>query len=318
MKIALLVMDEQRIILDNMYAAMAAEFEQCDVYRLNSEQQRHLSNTLQNIDVDAYDRIVVMLRFKKLLRQVNTLRQLKALIFIDHDTCQNYYSGKYQGQFSAFYKKIPWAKVLVSGNVNAEKLQQEGIDAVYAPKGYDQALIRDLGSFRDIELAFVGSIKNKIYRQRQQYLEALQQHYPLNIIRTESGEPYNQMLNRIRFFVSADVGMGEYMIKNFEAMAAGCIVFAWRQGEEDQRMGFQDKENIMLYSSIEEFGEKLSWLRNNPEQGENIRAKGRHFVENHYSWQHSGKKVAACIMQPLRKRVKEKFLFFTRYGYKYD
>ncbi len=33
------------------------------------------------------------------------------------------------------------------------------------------------------------------------------------------GEEYCATLNRIRFFVSADVGMGEYMIKSFEAMA---------------------------------------------------------------------------------------------------
>ena len=67
------------------------------------------------------------------------------------------------------------------------------------------------------------------------------------------------MLNRIRFFVSADIGMGEYMIKNFEAMACGCVLLAYDQGElENEALGFIDMHNIVLYRRLDELRDKLS------------------------------------------------------------
>jgi hypothetical protein len=115
----------------------------------------------------------------------------------------------------------------------SERLRQEGFDAVFVPKGYDQTLLSDQGRERDIELAFVGSTNSVAYSGRKALLDELGQVENLVVTRTKSGEEYCDTLNRIRFFVSADVGMGEYMIKNFEAMACGCVLFAYDQGEAE-------------------------------------------------------------------------------------
>jgi hypothetical protein len=43
--------------------------------------------------------------------------------------------------------------VISSGYMVSERLRQEGFDAVFVPKGYDEQLLTDQGRERDIELA---------------------------------------------------------------------------------------------------------------------------------------------------------------------
>src|SRR5690606_23160334 len=193
----------------------------------------------ESVNSQQYGRIVFFLRFKQEIRQMGFIRGVPNLVILEHDAYQNYIACKYTGKFSAHYRRLPWVRVISSGYMVSERLRQEGFDTVFVPKGYDQALLRDLGRERDVELAFVGSTKSGAYSERKALLDELAKVEDLVVTRTNSGEDYCNTLNRIRFFVSADVGMGEYMIKNFEAMACGCVLLAWDQGEaENKALGF--------------------------------------------------------------------------------
>ncbi len=262
MKVLFLVQKEQRIILDRFYDAIADNCDM-DIRWLNSHEQAHLRQYFKsNVKTESYDRIMLFLRFKKEIRQVSFIKTIPNLVILEHDAYQNYIDCKYKGKFSKHYQQLLWARVLTSGATVTQKLQKEGFDAVFVPKGYDQELLHNLNVHRDIELGFVGSIKSATYSQRKAFLEQLAEQENLLITRTKSGEEYLQTLNRIRFFVSADIGMGENMIKNFEAMACGCVLFAYDQGEEENRvLGFKDMHNIVLYQNINDFKEKLSRLR---------------------------------------------------------
>jgi hypothetical protein len=88
MKILLLVQDEQRVILDKLYLAIAAAVEACEIRRLDSAQQANLRRYFRDIDVHSYDRIVLFLRFKKEIRQRRFLRTLPNLVFLEHDAYQ--------------------------------------------------------------------------------------------------------------------------------------------------------------------------------------------------------------------------------------
>jgi spore maturation protein CgeB len=95
--------------------------------------------------------------------------------------------------------------------------------------------------------------------------------------------------------------MGEYMIKNFEAMACGCVLLAWSQGEEeDSALGFEDGKNVMLYRSAEEAVEKINRLKANPELAERIAYAGQTFVEQNYTFARVGRDLARAIEQPMR------------------
>ena len=306
MKVLFLVQKEQRIILDRLYESIEANCE-CDTRWLTSDEQANLKHYFKkHIDVSKYDRILFFLRFKKEIKQISFIRSIPNLVILEHDAWQNYAPGKYYGKFSKHYQHLPWARVLVSGYGIAKQLQQEGMNTVFIPKGYDEQLLHNQKVERDIELGFVGSIRNEAYSFRKQTLEAIAKVENLVITKTKSGEEYVNTLNRIKFFVSADVGFGEYMIKNFEAMACGCVLIAYNQGEEENRaLGFIDMENIVLYRHLEDIQNKLKQLRADPIVASNIAKAGQQLVENRYSYKQLGKTAVEAMRPELREHPKE-------------
>jgi len=317
MRILFLVQKEQRIILDRLYEAVQANAD-CDLRWLDRDQQSHLREYFSaHVDVNQYDRIIFFLRFKQEIRQVGFIRSIPNLVILEHDAYQNYIPCKYTGKFSKHYRQLPWARILSSGAAVTHKLAAEGFDAIFVPKGYDQTLLRDLGLTRDIELAFVGSLNSVAYSGRRALLEELGQHEPLLITRTKSGEEYLHTLNRIRFFASADVGMGEYMIKNFEAMACGCVLLAYRQGQgEEEALGFIDMENIVLYSDIAELRQKLATLRADPARADRIARAGQALVTTRYSFAAIGKTMIDVLTPPLRPKPPMRWLDRLRARYR--
>ena len=268
MKVLFLVQKDQRAILDRLYEGVAAHCD-CDIRWLSSDEQRHLRRYFhREVDVSRYDRIVFFLRFKQEIRQVSFIRTLPNLVILEHDAYQNYIECKYTGKFSAHYR---------------------------------QTLLLDFGRERDIELAFVGSTNSVAYSGRKALLDELASVEPLVVTRTKSGDEYRDTLNRIRFFVSADVGMGEYMIKNFEAMACGCVLLAFDQGEEENRaLGFEDMQNVVFYRTIPQLQEKLARLRSDPQLAEAIARRGRDLAVSGYSFARIGQRIVEALQPPLR------------------
>lgn len=310
MKVLFLVQKEQRILLDHFYASIAAQCD-CDLRWLSDEEQADLRGYFRRAvpQPEQYDRILLFLRFKKQLKQVSFIRSLPNLVELEHDAYQNFIPCKYTGKFSRYYQAMPHVRVLVSGAGVARRLREEGVDAVFVPKGYDDSRLRDLGLERDIELGFVGSLGSVAYSGRKQLLEDLAKVEPLLITKTRSGDEYLQTLNRIRFFVGADVGMGEYMIKNFEAMACGCVLFTFDQGEEENRaLGFEDGVNVVLYRSLDELREKLARLRRDPAHAAAIAKAGEALARHSFAFGHLGEQVVSAITPALRPAVAPGFL----------
>ncbi|WP_416310786.1 glycosyltransferase family protein [Pseudomonas sp. W03] len=303
MKVLFLVQKEQRAILDRLYDGIAEHCE-CDLRWLTSDEQANLRRYFrEHVDVSKYDRILFFLRFKKEMRQAAFIRSVPNLVILEHDAYQNYIPCKYTGKFSAHYRRLPWARVISSGFMVSERLRQEGFDAVFVPKGYDQDLLRDLGRERDIELAFVGSTGSVAYSGRKALLDELGKVENLLVTKTNSGEDYLNTLNRIRFFVSADVGMGEYMIKNFEAMACGCVLLAYDQGEAENRaLGLQDMHNVVLYRDVAQLRSKLKMLREDPQRVARIAEAGRKLAQDGFGFGQIGARIVRAMTPPLRER----------------
>ncbi|VVO52030.1 hypothetical protein PS903_00336 [Pseudomonas fluorescens] len=301
MKVLFLVQKEQRAILDRLYDGIAEHCE-CDKRELTSEEQDDLRGYFRkHVDVTRYDRIVFFLRFKKEIRQVRFIQTVPNLVILEHDAYQNYIPCKYTGKFSAHYRKLPWARVISSGFMVSERLRAEGFDAVFVPKGYDQTLLQDQGRERDIELAFVGSTNSVAYSGRKALLDELGRVESMVVTRTKSGEEYCDTLNRIRFFVSADVGMGEFMIKNFEAMACGCVLLAYDQGSaESSALGLQDMHNVVLYQDVPQLQQKLAVLRADPELAQRIAFNGRELAVSQFSFARIGQRIVEALEPALR------------------
>jgi glycosyltransferase involved in cell wall biosynthesis len=126
----------------------------------------------------------------------------------------------------------------------------------------------------------------------------------LLVTRTKSGEEYCDTLNRIRFFVSADVGMGEFMIKNFEAMACGCVLLAYDQGAAESRaLGLHDMHNVVFYQDIPQLQEKLAKLRADPELAQRIAHNGRELAVSQFSFARIGQRIVEELEPVLRPRA---------------
>ena len=245
---------------------------------------------------------MIFSRLKRLVGQLNVLRCIPGLIFLEHDACQNYMQfSKYRGKYSAFYRRLPWARVLCSGAVVARKFQDEGVDAVFVPKGYDETMLKNLQLPREIPVGFLGSLKGIAYTERKQILEQISDRTGMIIRRTKSGTEYLEALNRIQIFVSADVGMGEYMIKNFEAMACGCVLVAWRQDDEEvSALGLHDMKNLVLYRSVDEAVAKIKMLQADPDLAERIAQSGQALAQERYTFSRVGQALAQAIVEPMR------------------
>lgn len=285
---------------DLLYLALA-NYVTLERIAVDRVQALNLAATLAHLDLLSYDRIVLEIRAKHAMSQWRDLWKLPNLVLYEEDTWQNFVSfSKNFGKFTQYYERVRPVRIIHSGAAVAQKTAALGFDSCFLPKGFDGAKLSNLGNERDIELGFVGRIEHSNYVHRKQLLTALAGVEPLQLLRTSSDEEYLQTLNRIAFFISADVGFGEHMIKNFEAMACGCVVFAYRQGLDDAELGLEDMVNVVFYSSLNELGEKLARLREDQARAMQIAAAGQALAEAKHDHRCLGKRYFKLLAQPLR------------------
>jgi glycosyltransferase involved in cell wall biosynthesis len=295
-------MSERRALIDRLYDEIGRGFEECDVRRLMPAEQNNLQDYFAaHVDVDLYDRIAFMIRSKKVMLQVPFLQTIRNLVFIEFDNCKNYMKGKNAGEFSRLYRQVPWCKVIATGYVVTRKLAAEGFDASFTAKCFDNTVLSNFGQPRPIEVGFVGSTNNSIYKERVKLLEQIQARVAVDIDFVEDHTAYAAKLNSIRFFLTPDKDFGEYMIKVFEAMACGCVAFCYDQGAEENRaLGFQDMVNVVLFKNVDEFCAKLERLRSDTELASRIALAGETLVHEQYTFVHWGRRIAEAVRQPMR------------------
>jgi hypothetical protein len=298
-------MNERRALIDRLYDEIGRGFEECDVRRLTSDEQSNLQDYFAtHIDIDRYDRIAFMIRSKKIMQQIPFLQTIRNLVFIEFDNCKNYMKGKNAGEFSRLYRQVPWCKVIATGYVVTKKLVAEGFDASFTAKCFDNTVLRNLGRERPVEVGFVGSTNNSIYKERVKLLNQIAARTAVDTDFVQDPVAYAEKLNSIRFFLTPDKGFGEYMIKVFESMACGCILFAYDQGEEENRaLGFQDMVNVVLFTNVDEFCAKLERLRGDTALADRIALAGETLVHEQYTFVHWGSRIAAALQQPMRPHV---------------
>lgn len=281
----LLTYRNRSINLDSAFDVVA-KASSIRLIRLSKFQARHLGWTLWRLKTRRYHKVLVDLPFKYIQSQARYLRDTQQLFIYEEDACQDRLSGsKWQGQFTDFYRSLPNLTLLTTGYATADHFISQGIRARFAPKGYDDSvLVFDETQPRSIRLGFIGRLTAAVYAHRKEMLEAARERLGCQLLRTTSIDEYRTALHSIRFFLSADIGLGEYMAKNFEALACGCVLVAWRQGNgEEARLGLEDGVNCILYSSLDEADEKIRGVEANPDRYRAIQREGIRLARERYS-----------------------------------
>ncbi|MGH8440132.1 MAG: glycosyltransferase family protein [Pseudomonas sp.] len=278
-----------------------------EIRYIDKAQQKKLGLLLDDLDCGAYDRIILDLLFKYVSTQARRLSRIPGLVFYEEDACQEYITAsRWRGKFSAFYRKVPHARVFFTGYQVAKKFEAQGVDARFIAKGYDSSTLYPLDVPRDIELGFIGRLGSEAYQTRRSFLQRLEADCGLRIMRTEPGTAYREALNRIKIFVSADIGLGEYMAKNFEAMACGCLLIAYRQGAgEEQALGLEDGVNVLLFESQEEFMQRLAQLRADPVLAQQIAERGRQFACQRLGYHQQAGWLYQQLSVPMTRALKD-------------
>jgi hypothetical protein len=262
------------------------EFADVEIHYFSKQEQKSLDAVLSRFDFSLYDRVVCDLLFRYLVRQRRVLSRISGLLIYEEDACQEFIeSSKWKGAFSTFYRKLPNARIVLTGFQVCRKFQEMGVDAHFLPKGFDSSKLYNMGLERDIPLGFVGRLDSDTYKQRREFLQRAEKEFGLQILRAEPGDEYRKLLNRIKVFVSADIGLGEYMAKNFEAMACGCVVLAFEQGNgEEDALGLKSGQNVILYDGQIKFDIFISRLLLDESLAASIANAGQFLAEQSFDY----------------------------------
>lgn len=262
--------ENRRPDLSFVYKSIA-ESGNADLITLTQQEVRKPAKALKQVDPASYSHVLVDIPFKYLRTMASTLRHYPGLVIYEEDACQNFIAdSKWRGRFERLYRLLPQASFAVTGHQVAEQLRNSGLNAHFIPKGFNERQLGNDELVRDISAGFIGRVKSNVYAERAHFLDSLANSHGVSLLRTNSPDQYRETLNRIGIFVSADIGLGEYMAKNFEAMACGCALLAYRQGSgEEEALGLRDMENVALYSNLDEARKKLELLQ----KDENLRAE---------------------------------------------
>jgi glycosyltransferase involved in cell wall biosynthesis len=303
MKPSLLVISHlnRRPIIDSLFAELSATFS-TTIEKIAHRIIDDFDLIIEEFNINDYDLVLVDIPHKYLRRHVKTLlRYQQKIVTYEEDLCQNYMpDSPWHREFTDFYKQFDGISIIGTGSAVVRRYEKEGGTANFLPKGFDSNIIGQQNVSRDIDLGFIGALSSNVYVSRYNTLRYIDRHSELQCFRTSPGKEYNDSLNRINTFFSADIGIGEYMAKNFEAMAAGCLLVAYRQGDgEEDALGFEDGKNILLYSDRQQALEKIKWAGDNPEQAKAIARAGTEHVNVHFSFDVLSKKMSTILLKCL-------------------
>lgn len=261
------------------------------------KESKNISPFIKQYNLKKKDLVILDLPFKRLYKQAKQINKLKKVFIYEEDACQNFLNhSKWYGKFDWFYSKLKNASIICTGSHVTSQLNALAHDVRFLPKGFNKDLLGNDNLERTIALGFIGSLRSDVYMERRNALEFMTEKAGLKALHTESFEEYREKLNRMKIFFSADIGMGEYMCKNFEAMACGCVLVAYKQGNgEEEALGLADMENAVLYSSIEEAFEKVNTLLNDSDLCDRIATAGQKHVLANMEFEHLGRQWADII-----------------------
>jgi glycosyltransferase involved in cell wall biosynthesis len=263
----------------------------------------NLGDLVARQDFSGFDRVIIDNNLRRMGKDYKHLRHIPNLVLFDFDFYINYLpKSECRGKLESVLKTLNEHRLITSGCAIKDDLLAKGFDAAYSPKGYDAHFVRDLGAPRDIEFGFIGRSSHWIYHLRRDMLDQLKRDFGLQVLRTEENEEYGRALNRIKIFVNPDLGYNEIMIKNFEAMAAGCALVAPKPLQEEQAcLEWADLENIVLYETYDELVAKVRSLQKDPDRVRQIAKAGQDLAVSKHRWEARAPGIFEMLGPPLRR-----------------
>jgi hypothetical protein len=230
-----------------------------------------------------------------------------ARIMLDIDAYQNYSAmatRQYLGQWPGVFRANGFHVLVCSGGVVRDRLVEDGVHAVWIPKGYDAMRIVDLGDEGRVDrLGYFGYP----YLGRRHMLQRVERAgIAVNCVRCSYDE-LNRNLNRFQAVLICNMEIAgakhvpmrvlrrmppallwtrpgpEPMAKNFEIPAAGAAPVCDLHPDL-LALGFRDGETMVSYRTFDELVEKVLAYDRDPARLRDIGRKAAAFVAENHSW----------------------------------
>lgn len=314
LKLLIVSRKERSRSFSTLFDGISKQFD-TTVIKLSKDDIKNFFETVKSLNCQNYDRVMFDIPLRRIGKNYKILKNISGLILYEEDAYQEFVKrSEYYRKYTRIYREIAEAtgcRLILTGYNIGQRIRETGLDVNVIPKAFDENHLKNLGKDRAIQLGFVGRIKNKIYKERQMFLQILQENRGLSLSKTDPGEEYLHALNDINIFVSADIGLLEYMAKNFEAMGCGCVVLAKRQGgEEESKLGLIHMENIVLYDNYDDAARSIDKLLNDSALLEKIRKNSIALVNENHTLSHRIDEFVNAIAQPIEKAPPKESGFF--------
>lgn len=265
------------------------------------------------------DAVVVFIRFRELASSapIEWGRFGGLRLMVDHDAYLNYVDvapSHHRGRWPEVFRHHRFDALVTSGRDVSQRLVADGVPAIWLPKGYDDRYFRDLGGHRTGYCTY-----GSRYRARAAMARRLSRaeitYEQLDVEYGRLGEKLNgyagcfvcnmqgtpilgglgRGLNRLVPGALVRTAPGiEPMIKNFEAAAAGCAVFADHIPELSD-LGFVDGENFVEYRSFDELVCKANTI--DEVRLREIGRAGAALCRSRHTWRHRALQLAAIMSE---------------------
>ena len=147
-------------------------------------------------------------------------------------------------------------------------------NSVWFPNCYDSSLITKLGTPKETDLGFCGSLLN-----RGGLLQFLQDNYSLNPDIWVLGENMVKKINS--YWIHFNINLAnDINYRSFETIGCGTVLLTNRNPQYEA-LGFVDEKNCLMYGTIEELKEKLNKYLKNYEKLDKISEEGFTLAQNH-------------------------------------
>ena len=274
-------------------------------------------------DPHDYDVVMFEVKFRYLMRRPPFAwgTYPGARLMLDLDACQNYsavITRQYLGQWPGVFRANGFHVLVCTGGWVRDRLLEDGVHAVWIPKGYDPLRIRDLGDERPERYGYFGNV----YPARRRMLDRLERA-GVDVAKVRcSYDDLNRHLNRFEAVMICNmVVLGarhvparvlrrlppavlrertgpEPMIKNFEVAGAGAAPVCDAMPDLDA-LGFRDGETMVSYSNFDELVEKARAYEQTPDRLRAIGRRAATFVAEHHTWDHRAAELERVVASGL-------------------
>ncbi|MCG8312416.1 MAG: glycosyltransferase [Pseudomonadales bacterium] len=268
---------------------------------LTSKEAKHITKAVGGVELKTFDRVLIHLPVRLLLKQTPYLRCVPSLVLLQRDLPS--IATTDLPLFDKFLKALgvmPWARVLLPFSQISHRLSQAGIDNYQVPLGIDAREYTDLDQSRSHSAVVLADLENPASKPRKQLLLNIKTQNKLQIFEPELGATLREQLNTLQVTVTCEQGCHLYRALNYQAMASGCLLLTWDRGsEENHVVGFEDMKNVMLFQDERSAQAKLNFLKRHPDQLEAIRQQGKALVAARHTLVAMAEAVAENLSQPL-------------------